>query len=77
MDGKGLSSSKKHDTRNEPRGIDPEVGDLAYYAPWGNLAVFYRDFRFSEGLILLGKQDSGSDKIAVAGSLTVTFEATE
>jgi len=53
---------RKLDTRDEPREIDPEVGDLAYYAPWGgNLAVFYRDFRFSEGLILLGKLDSESD----------------
>lgn len=68
---------RKLDTRNEPGGMDPEVGYLAYYAPWGNLAVFYRDFRFSEGLILLGKLDSGSDRFAVAGSLKVTFEAAE
>ena len=22
----------------------PEVGDITYYAPWGNLAIFYREF---------------------------------
>ena len=33
---------------------DPDVGTLAYYAPWGNLCLFYRDFRHSEGLVPLG-----------------------
>ncbi|MEH7502625.1 cyclophilin-like fold protein [Neobacillus drentensis] len=23
---------------------DPSVGDFTYYSPWGNLAIFYRDF---------------------------------
>lgn len=25
-----------------PAGIDPDVGDITY-APWGNVAIFYRD----------------------------------
>lgn len=29
-------------TEGAPDGIDPMVGDIAYYAPWGNLAIFYR-----------------------------------
>src|SRR5687767_9737280 len=24
-------------------GSEPSVGDIAYYAPWGNLAIFYKD----------------------------------
>jgi hypothetical protein len=30
------------------------VGDITYYAPWGNLAIFYRDFGYSPGLVRLG-----------------------
>ena len=33
----------------------PNRGDFSYYAPWGNIAVFRKDFRESEGLIYLGK----------------------
>jgi hypothetical protein len=32
-------------------------GDLCYYAPWGNLALFYADYRYSSGLIRLGRLD--------------------
>ena len=29
-------------TADAPDGVDPDVGDIAYYAPWGNLAIYYR-----------------------------------
>ena len=32
-------------------------GDLCYYAPWGNLALFYANYRYSKGLIRLGRLD--------------------
>ena len=35
---------RKLSTEDAPPGSDPAVGDIAYYAPWGNLAVFYQDF---------------------------------
>jgi Cyclophilin-like family len=50
------------------------VGDIAYYAPWGNLAIFYKDFGYSRGLIGLGRIDSGIEALNVPGSLTVTIE---
>ncbi|MFF5229921.1 cyclophilin-like fold protein [Dactylosporangium sp. NPDC000521] len=31
---------RKLDTAGTP-GVDPNAGDLVYYAPWGNLAFFY------------------------------------
>lgn len=37
-----------------PDGADPVIGDIAYYAPWGNLAIYYRDFGYSTGLVRLG-----------------------
>jgi hypothetical protein len=57
-----------------PAGADPAAGDIAYYAPWGNLAIFYRGFRYSEGLILLGKLERGAEALSVPGPLKVTIE---
>ena len=28
-------------TDDAPAGVDPAIGDITYYAPWGNLALFY------------------------------------
>lgn len=57
-----------------PAGIDPSIGDIAYYAPWGNLAVYYKDFGYSNGLIKLGTIDSGLEALKVPGSLEVRIE---
>jgi hypothetical protein len=57
-----------------PAGAKPSVGDIAYYAPWGNLALFYKDFPYSDGLILLGKLDGGAETLSVPGSAIVTIE---
>ena len=51
-------------TEGEPDEFDPDVGDLCLYAPWGNLSIFYKDFRNSNGLISLGHIDSGMDIIS-------------
>lgn len=50
-------------TDKEPDGFEPHVGDLCLYAPWGNLSIFYQDFRYSDSLISLGHIDSGMDVI--------------
>ena len=42
--------SRRLSTQDAPAGVDPGVGDIAYYAPWGNLAIFYRDFGYSREL---------------------------
>jgi hypothetical protein len=61
-------------TEGAPHGSDPSVGDIAYYASWGNLAIFYRDFGYSRGLIQLGKIDSGVEVLSGSDPLTVTIE---
>ena len=61
-------------TKGAPAGSDPDVGDIAYYAPWGNLAVFYRDFSYSKGLVKLGSIDAGVEALQRPGSLRVTIE---
>lgn len=50
------------------------MGDLTYYAPWGNLALFYRDFGYANGLIKLGHIDDGIEVFNVSGTVTVTIE---
>lgn len=44
-------------TSDAPTSCTPAAGTLAYYMPWGNLCIFYRDFRESNGLVPLGKVD--------------------
>ena len=53
----------KLNTSDAPAGYDPQIGDFAYYAPWGNLSVFYKDFRYSNSLIKLGTFENGIEKI--------------
>lgn len=53
--------------------VELDLG-IAYYAPWGNLALYYKDFRYSDGLILLGKLDGGVEALSVPGSVKVTIE---
>lgn len=48
-------------TERSPDNCDPEVGDLCYYIPWGNLCFFYEDFRQSESLVPLGSIVSGEE----------------
>lgn len=36
----------------------PKAGDVTYYAPWGNLALFHASSNGGEGLIYLGRFDS-------------------
>jgi hypothetical protein len=64
-------------TEGAPEGSDPSIGDIAYYSPWGNLAIYYRDFRYSSGLIKLGKIDSSMEALNVPGSAKVTIELIE
>lgn len=58
-----------------PAGIDPSIGDIAYYAPWGNLAIYYKDFGYSDGLIKLGTIDAGWEEFKGPGALKVRIES--
>jgi len=60
--------------KNAPAGSTPKTGDLSYYAPWGNIAVFLEDFRYSKGLLPLGKIDSGLELLQQNGPFPVRIE---
>lgn len=69
---------RKLTTSGSPAGFDPSVGDLTYYAPWGNLAIFYRDFGYSNGLVSLGWLESGIEILAAKqGEFSVRIEVVE
>ena len=61
-------------TEGAPAAITPVAGDITYYAPWGNLALFHRDGHHSPGLVRLGRIETGAETL---GSLEgpVTIEA--
>ena len=62
-------------TRDAPEGLDPTIGDITYYAPWGNMAIFYRDFGYARGLVKIGHIDSGIEKLGQKKTdFTVRFE---
>lgn len=68
---------EKLSTEAAPAGMDPSVGDITYYAPWGNLAIFIRDFEYSSGLVLLGKIDGDIAALNVPGPVSATIELIE
>jgi hypothetical protein len=61
-------------TNGAPPGSTPAACDIAYYAPWGNLALFYRGFAYSTGLVKLGVLDDDIAAFRDPGSHTVTIE---
>jgi hypothetical protein len=64
-------------TSGAPEAAAAKAGDLAYYAPWGNLAIFYRDGGSDPdaGLVILGHVvDDDIERLATA--TRVTIEAT-
>jgi hypothetical protein len=56
------------DTTGAPTGMAPTAGDIAYYAPWGNVAMYYADAAYDAGLVPLGRLDPrAADALAGLG----------
>jgi hypothetical protein len=68
---------RKLDTSDAPASYTPKTGDITYYAPWGNLAIFYKPFRSSKGLVRLGAFDGPIDALLKDGAISVRIEAAE
>ena len=65
---------RKFSVKDAPAGHDPDAGDITYYAPWGTLAIFRKDFRYSDGLIKLGKIDGAVAALDTSEELEATIE---
>ena len=70
---KVFTTERKLSTKDAPAGIDPDLGDITYYAPWVNIAIFYKDHTYSSGLIHIAKIDSGIEFLQVSGSIEDVF----
>lgn len=68
---------RKLSTEDAPAGMTPQTGDIAYYAPWGNLAIFTRGNVHARGLLPLGKVDAGLPVLQRPGPLQVLIERIE
>jgi hypothetical protein len=51
-----------------------QPGDLCYYTPWGNLAFFYSGYRWSRGLIRLGRIDGSFDPLLTRGQFPLHID---
>ncbi len=57
------------------RGCAPVPGDITIYAPWGNVAIFCKNWSHSNDLIKIGHiDDDGISALTVGGDIRVKFE---
>lgn len=62
---------KKLNTTDTPQ-ADAKEGTLAYYAPWGDVVMFYGDFGSAPGLYELGHAVSGKEHIrGMSGTIQI------
>ena len=58
-----------------PRGCEPKAGDITIYEPWGNVAIFCRDWSESNSLIKIGHiDDNGISLLQGTENVNVRFE---
>ncbi|MEU6108146.1 cyclophilin-like fold protein [Streptomyces albidoflavus] len=63
---------RRLDTSGAPEPVSAEPGDIAYYAPWGNLALFHRDGPApSADLLVLGRLDADAGQLGRATRITI------
>lgn len=65
---------KKLTTQDAPDTYKPSRGDVTYYAPWGDVAIFYKDFSKSKGLIKLGRIIEGLEYLESLEDLEASIE---
>ena len=64
-------------TADAPDGVKPDAGDITYYAPWGDLAIFAVGRAYAAGLVPLARVDTGLAALQRHGPLQVTIERVE
>ncbi|MET0029219.1 MAG: cyclophilin-like fold protein [Candidatus Thiodiazotropha sp.] len=68
---------RKLDTSQAPPSYTPQAGDITYFAPWGNLAIFYKPFQAASGLVRLGALNGPIDALLRDDSLHIRIEVDE
>ncbi|MDO5116670.1 MAG: cyclophilin-like fold protein [Synergistaceae bacterium] len=67
---------EKLSTAGMPESYAPKAGEMTVYAPWGNIAIFYKEHGASRGLVPLGRFISGAEQITLMGK-NVRLEAAQ
>lgn len=49
-------------------------GDIGYFVPWGNLALYHGSYRWSEGVIRLGRFEGGLEPLLTRGKFPLKIE---
>ncbi|MCU6668192.1 cyclophilin-like fold protein [Enterobacteriaceae bacterium H4N4] len=62
---------------DSPKGTPARKGDVMLYKPWGNLALFYKDHVYADGLIKLGQLDDPDALPLPPSSYSARFELNE
>ena len=59
-----------------PAGDDPEINDLGYYAPSGDLVFYYGDVGYFNGIVRIGRLGAADMEIIrrQSGSFTIKIE---
>lgn len=55
---------EKLNVNGAPKGHTPKAGDMCIYVPWGNICIFYHDYKFSSDLVYLGHVEQGLDALS-------------
>lgn len=63
--------------KGAPKTYKPLAADISYYAPWCNLAIFYKDGHLSSGLVRLGRIDSGLEILQHTGGTEMRIERSQ
>lgn len=51
-----------------PKGHAPKAGDMCIYVPWGNICIFYHDYKYTGDFVYLGHVESGLDTLSTQQS---------
>ena len=72
---KGAPLPRKLTVDGMPSGDDPRIGDLGYWAPSGNLVLYYGDVPYWTGIIRIGHFDGDMQAVAAqSGNVDATIE---
>jgi hypothetical protein len=63
---------RKLNLAGEAGGTSAKPGDIAHYAPWGNLALFYGPQPHATGLVHLGRLDDPAARVLANLPATAT-----
>jgi hypothetical protein len=50
-------------TDGVPAGDDPEIRDIGYYAPSGDLVLYYGDVGYWDGIVRIGRYDGSIESV--------------